>query len=267
MADDSLYLNRGGDRTSAPPDAPVLVLLHGLGATAEVWDGLTALLPGAWPGPWIAPDLPGHGRSEPLPAYSFGGLAAEVARALRPEVAPGAPVAVLGHSLGGVVALTLGTGWFGLAPVAVAGLGIKIRWSSEDLTRAAETALRPPRAFAHRAEAADRALKLAGLAGLLPPTGPFTDAAVTPTEGGWRPVLDPAAFAVGAPDVDGLLRAARAAVTLAAGESDPMCPPEHMAALVPDPLVLPGLGHNAHVEAPAALLALVERLAVARPRA
>jgi hypothetical protein len=32
---------------------------------------------------------------------------------------------------------------------------------------------------------------------------------------------------------------------------------EQLAALVADPVTLPGLGHNAHVEDPAAVLALV----------
>jgi pimeloyl-ACP methyl ester carboxylesterase len=31
---------------------------------------------------------------------------------------------------------------------------------------------------------------------------------------------------------------------------------EQLAAIVPDPVVLPGLGHNAHVEDPAAVLRL-----------
>ncbi|OLT01874.1 hypothetical protein BJF90_30505 [Pseudonocardia sp. CNS-004] len=54
---------------------PVVLLLHGLGATAEVWDGLVPLLPGAW----VAPDLPGHGGSAPLPAYTFAAVAEAVA--------------------------------------------------------------------------------------------------------------------------------------------------------------------------------------------
>jgi pimeloyl-ACP methyl ester carboxylesterase len=221
-----------------------------------VWDGLTALLPDAWPGRWIAPDLPGHGRSAPVPYYSFGGLAAEVARL----VEPGTPLAVLGHSLGGVVALALGSGWFGAQPSAVGGLGVKVRWTEEELSRAAEIAARPAKTFPTREEAADRALKVAGLAGLVPADGPLAAGAVVPTEGGWRPALDSAAFAVGAPDMDGMLAAARARVILAAGEHDPMSPLEHLAALVPDPFTLKGLGHNAHVEDPAALLPIVERL-------
>lgn len=248
---EELFVRRGGD------GGPVLLLLHGLGATGAVWDGLCALLPDAWPGAWVAPDLPGHGRSAPLPQYSFGGLAAEVARLVEPDT----PFAVLGHSLGGAVALALAGGWFDGRPSAVGGLGIKVRWTAEELGKAAEMAARPARVFPTREEAADRALKVAGLAGLVPLDGPLADGAVVPSESGWRLALDQAAFAVGAPDMDGMLAAARAPVTLAAGEHDPMSPLEHLQALVPDPLVLKGLGHNAHVEDPTALRPVLERLA------
>ena len=104
-----LFVRRGG------AGAPALLLLHGLGATGAVWDRLVRLLPDAWPGTWIVPDLPGHGRSVALPRYSFGGLAAEVARLVEPET----PLVAFGHSLGGAVALTLGSGWFDCRPSAV----------------------------------------------------------------------------------------------------------------------------------------------------
>ena len=45
---------------------------------------------------------------------------------------------------------------------------------------------------------------------------------------------------------------------MARGEHDPMVTGARLAALVPDPVELPGLGHNAHVEDPAAVLALVD---------
>ena len=256
--DGRLFVRRGG-RSGA--GAPALLLLHGLGATGAVWDGLCDLLAEHWPGCWVVPDLPGHGRSAPLPRYSFGGLAAEVARAIEPE----GPVVAFGHSLGGVVALVLGSGWFDVRPSAVGGLGIKVRWSAEELGKAAEMAARPPRIFATRDEAADRALKVAGLGGLLPLDAPLVEAAVVPSERGWRLTLDPAAFAVGAPDMEGLLAACRAPVVLAAGEHDPMSPVEHLHPLVGEPVVLKGLGHNAHVEDPAALLPLLERLGGSSP--
>src|SRR5215469_8706932 len=39
---------------------PLLVLLHGLGATGDVWGCWWALLARRWRGRWLAPDLPGH---------------------------------------------------------------------------------------------------------------------------------------------------------------------------------------------------------------
>jgi hypothetical protein len=70
---DRLRVLEGGGRQ------PLLILLHGLGATAEVWEGWRPLLEERWPGRWLAPDLPGHGGSAPLARYSFGSLAAAVA--------------------------------------------------------------------------------------------------------------------------------------------------------------------------------------------
>ena len=43
---------------------------------------------------------------------------------------------MLGHSLGGVVALALGSGRFAVPVQAVIGLGIKVVWADEDLVRA-----------------------------------------------------------------------------------------------------------------------------------
>ncbi len=57
-----------------------------------------------------------------------------------------------------------------------------------------------------------------------------------------------------------LITASKARVVLAAGARDPMCPPEHLFAVAVDSVVLPGLGHNAHVEKPDALAPLLARL-------
>ena len=245
-----IHVERGGDGD------PVLLLLHGLGATGTVWHGLAGLLPEHWPGSWAIPDLPGHGRSEPLPRYTFGSLAAAVADV----VEPGRQVAVLGHSLGGAVGLALASGWFGVDVTAVCGLGIKVRWTQEELAKAAELAGRPNRVFSTRDEAAERALRVAGLTDLVPPGSSLVDPGLRDADGGWRLALDPAAFAVGAPDLPGLLTACRATAILAAGEHDPMSPRGHLLALQAEPVTLPGLGHNAHVENPLALLPILDRL-------
>jgi pimeloyl-ACP methyl ester carboxylesterase len=245
-----MYVERGGS------GGPVLLLLHGLGATGSVWDGLAELLESRWAGSWVIPDLPGHGRSDPLPRYSFGALAAAVA----PVVEPGARVIVVGHSLGGVIGIALASGWFGVTVSAACGLGIKVRWSAEELAKAAELAARPSRVFATREEAVDRSLKVAGLAGLVSPDSPTVDPGVREVDGGWQLALDPAAFGVGAPDLPSLLAASRAPVILAAGERDQMSPRNHLLALTPDPFLLPGLGHNAQVENPFAILPILDRL-------
>src|SRR5690349_3228762 len=111
---------------------PVLLLLHGLGATGDVWEGWRPLLAQRWPGRWLAPDLPGHGGSQPLPGYAFESLAAAVARI----VSTSARTVVLGHSLGGVVGLALASDAFTVPVQAVIGLGIKVAWTAEELDRA-----------------------------------------------------------------------------------------------------------------------------------
>ncbi len=246
----AISIRSGGDS-----DGPLAVLLHGLGATSRVWDGLTEAFDPAWG--WIAPDLPGHGDSAPLgEPYSFGGLATAVAEILD----PGRPIAVLGHSLGGVVGLELAGGDYGVAVTGVCGLGIKVRWTDAELGKAAELADRPSRAYATRVEAVERALRVAGLTGLVDPDSPAATSGVTESADGWRLATDPGAFAVGRPDMRALIATAQAPVVLAAGEHDPMSPAEHLRDLVAAPVILPGLGHNAQVEAPAALVPIVERI-------
>jgi pimeloyl-ACP methyl ester carboxylesterase len=79
-------------------EGPPLLLVHGLGGAA--WN-FTEMQPHLAGRRLIVPDLPGHGGSSPLPAASLRGFA----DALVPLLDE--PVDVLGHSLGGVVALRL----------------------------------------------------------------------------------------------------------------------------------------------------------------
>jgi pimeloyl-ACP methyl ester carboxylesterase len=221
-----------------------LLLLHGLGATAGVWNGLID----AAGTRGVAPDLPGHGRSAALPEYTFAAVAQAVAALVDP-----AGTVIVGQSFGGVIALHL-AGQPGVR--AVVGLGIKVSWTPDDLSRAAGLAARPAPTFPTRAEAVARHLRVAGLDGLVAPDDPALDAAVVRTPDGWRPAFDQRAFGVGEPGVAALLAAAPVPVVLARGEHDRMVSTEQLAALVPDPVVLPGLGHNAHVENPVTVLHL-----------
>lgn len=220
-----IWSRRGG------PDAgPLLVLLHGLGATAEVWVGVQD----AWPGGWLAVDLPGHGRSDWDPPYTF----ARHADAVRPLLPADREVVVMGHSMGGVVALELAD-----VAGAVVAFGVKSDWPDEHVAAARRAAERPVTFYPTRDEAVARHLKLAGLTD---PAG--ADAGVVETPEGWRVAQDPVTFGVGVPDLAGLLARATCPVVLARGEHDPM--------VADAPVTLPGLGHNAHVEDPAAVAAL-----------
>lgn len=235
-----LRVRRGGH------GAPTLLLLHGLGATSDVWDGWSSVLDERWPGSWLAPDLPGHGGSEPLSRYTFGAVAACVADLVSTDE----QVVVLGHSMGGVVGLTLASGWFGPQVDAAIGLGIKVQWSEEEVTKGRQLADRPARSFPTRQEAAARYLRVAGLGDLLGADDPAVAGGLLEADGQWRLAQDPSTFAVGAPDMSGLLAAARGPVLLARGEYDPMVTDDQLTALDPAAIALAGLGHNAHVEAP-----------------
>jgi len=77
-----------------------LLLVHGLGGSAANWLGLAPLLlPGRR---LIVPELPGHGGSDPLPAAASLTAYADRLAALLDR-----PAAVVGHSLGGAIALRL----------------------------------------------------------------------------------------------------------------------------------------------------------------
>src|SRR5262249_5318621 len=119
---------------------PLLVLLHGLGATGDVWGRWPPLLARRWPGRWLAPDLPGHGGSPPLAAYTFDGFAGAVAGILPRS----ARTVVLGHSLGGVVGLALAGGRFPVAVQAVLGPGVQGASAPGEPGRAPRRGPRPP---------------------------------------------------------------------------------------------------------------------------
>lgn len=229
---------------------PLLVLLHGLGAHRGVWERMLAIASEHWQGRWLAPDLRGHGRSVKSGPYGYGVHAADIADLIKDE--PGENVTLVGHSFGGVIAALTGSGWFGPRPREVAGFGVKIVWTAEEATKAQEMAARPVRAFATREEAIDRALKLAGLYGLVDPNSDTAAAGVTEAGGQWQAAMDPRVYGAVGPSIEQILRLC-AGLRLAAGERDPMVTLDHMRGIDANARVFAAAGHNAHWEEPAAV--------------
>ena len=233
----------------------LLLLLHGLGATAAAWRKFLPLVAESWDGRWAAPDLRGHGLSVAEPPYGVAVHAGDVA-ALAVELGA-ARVTVLGHSLGGTVGAVLGGGWYGVEVERVVGVGVKIDWTDDEVARARRTATRPPQVFPTAAEAADRHLRLAGLRDLVDPADPVARAGVRVADGGWVAALDPRAFAAVGPSVETVLVRCEAPLRLAAGSADPMVGLDAMRRVDPDAVLIDGAGHNAHWEAPEAVRSLL----------
>jgi pimeloyl-ACP methyl ester carboxylesterase len=199
-----------------------------------------------WRGTWIVPDLRGHGRSSHCAPYSYGAYASDIASLLPQDE----KVTVIGHSMGGVVALALATGWYGVKVQRVAAFGIKIRWTSEEEDKLRQLARAPVRWFDTRAEAIDRYLKVSGLIGLVDGAGPEAMSGVVEMNGRFRLASDPLINAAIGPKVADFAAAARAPLRLAAGSKDPMVSAADMMPFDPSPVIFAGAGHNAHVEKP-----------------
>jgi len=94
--------------------APSILLIHGSGMSAGAW---VNQLRGSLKAFRVAAiDLPGHGKSDPIPQASVEGYAETVAEFL--EALGSGPVLVVGHSLGGAIAIALAA----QRPHAVTGL-------------------------------------------------------------------------------------------------------------------------------------------------
>jgi pimeloyl-ACP methyl ester carboxylesterase len=231
-----LEADRGGEGSR------LLILLHGLGASREVWRPMLAA--NRWHGRWIAPDLRGHGASAHASSYALAEHATDVA-----ALVDGADdITVLGHSMGGAVALALASGKYGIAPSKIFGLGIKVAWNDDELAGMKKMAASQPRIFETRDEAVARYLKVSGLHGL----ATTTDHGVTQSEAGWRLAYDPASASVGPPPMTQLMAEAKCPIHLARGTDDAMVTQAQLAVYDAGARDLPG-GHNAMVEHPGAV--------------
>ena len=90
-------------RKAVPGEAPALMLVHGWIGSSALWDLMLPLLSGRYR--VLAPDLPGHGGAEIPPGFSFtlDDLSAFLARVA--EEAGVESFTLVGHSMGGMIAL------------------------------------------------------------------------------------------------------------------------------------------------------------------
>ncbi len=118
---DDVPTSGGSLRCAVVGDGPPVVLLHGLGGTWEYWQGVIRRL--RHDATLVGVDLPGFGDSTACdPEYDLRGAARRVAEALD-ELGLDEDVTIVGHSLGGAIAVelaALGVG-SGLALLAPAG--------------------------------------------------------------------------------------------------------------------------------------------------
>lgn len=226
-------------------DAPRPILLHGSGGDHRVWEPLGRRLEGA-----LALDLPGHGAGAPRARVD------EIGEALVPVLRSlTGPRALIGHSLGGAVALDLAL----RHPELVDGLVL-----------VATGARLPVPEHARQRLAADHRAECARLI-----SGGFRDTASREARRALAAMLDlgPEVLAADyaacdALDVRARLRDVRAPALIVHGDDDPLTPPwmgEELARGIPvaQMAVVPGARHMVMVEE-AGTVALVVAAYLAR---
>jgi magnesium chelatase accessory protein len=245
---------------------PTLLLLHGSGAATHSWRDMAPIL--ARDFRIVAPDLPGHGFTQ-TPAsegLSLNGMAGEVAELL--DVLGEIPAAVVGHSAGAAIALRMQLdGRLGSARLISLNGAIQPfpGVSGHIFPAMAKLLFLNPIAIQLFALRADRT---EAIAGLIESTGSKIDRVGLED---YRLLLRTTGHIAGAlgmmanwnlhPLVADLHRLT-SPLTLVAAENDYAVPPrvaQKVKALTPDSrlILLPGLGHLAHEEAPARVAEIV----------
>ena len=243
-----LWVDQGGKDTG-----PTLLLMHGLSGTGRIWDGLRPLLEKHWPGRWIIPDMRGHGRSSHSDRYGIACHASDMADLVSGEE----ELYLAGHSMGGLVGILMASGWFGVMPKAVVTSGVKVDWTEEERAGLFKLIDMPVKWFDSEDDARERFILVTGLKGVADPASEFAGTGVVEEKGKWRLAADNRAAMVADADTRDIYAAARAPVVLASGEHDRMVSVAELRTLDAEARELPGLGHNAHVEDPAAFWSLI----------
>jgi 3-oxoadipate enol-lactonase len=234
-----------------------IVFLHGLGGDKDNFDDQLAALPDGWRA--LAWNMPGNGGSPPLPAMTFGALAAAVVAMLDAEGVDRA--VVLGHSMGGMVAQEVAARY----PERVAGL---VLFATAPAFGGQDDSFKA-RFLAERLAPLDAGKTPADIAPAVVGAMfcPATSDAVKARAAASMSAIPVAVYRASLQCIvtfdrrDALERIACPTLVLA-GESDALSPPRTMARMaerIPGATYrcLPGMGHLANFEDPAAFNAVL----------
>lgn len=177
------------------PPGDGLVLVHGGAAHARWWDHIAPLLVEPGGRRVVAIDLSGHGDSAAGPDYSLEGWADEVLAVAQQAVAGPAPV-IIGHSMGGMVALVAAQRYGGrLGGVVVIDTPVR-EWTPEELAARERRAFGPLRMYPSLEAGVARFRTVPPQDGDLPYVlDHIARTSLRETDGGWCWKFDPRIFA------------------------------------------------------------------------
>lgn len=249
------------------PGDPGLVLVHGGAAHAHWWSFLAPLLADRRHA--VALDLSGHGDSGRRPAYSLEAWVEEVLAVAQRAAFPGPPV-VVGHSMGGLIAIQAARD-AGERLAGVVLVDTPLQRSDPESQEGSRTwAVRSPRVYATRLEALARFRLL--------PEQPVLHRflvdhvaghSVREVPGGWTWKFDPAVFRRPRHPMGTRLAQARCRLALIHGEHSAIVPPDVAAytaeMMGPEAPVIsiPGAHHHLLVDRPLELVAALRDLLLA----
>ena len=236
-----------------------LLCLHGMACTGRVWDPLRAV----WDGPIETPDLAGHGSAPRLGSYDIASHAEYIREQYRDLLSAPDQVALIGHSMGGAVAVQL-AGM--VTPQTVLAVGVKTSWPEEELAGMRGVADKGIRWFDDQAGAETWFLKVSGLFGLVEAGSDIAASGVVeePGDSGgpsrWRLATDPEAYRAGGPVPLGeQLANVSCPIRLGRGADDAMVTADQVDPYDAAAITLPG-GHSTHVSHPEAFAEAITTL-------